>query len=154
MLIQDFVRRAILGRYKNSPWGHVQFPRHVPKVRTVSPALLDPGKVGGSPGYDNLKRHRERKKKIGWPIGAHHVVQLEKHFLKVLGDGLDIRLILSQSDVYINAYKNNLSGVGMRLRIGAEAFLRLWEHVQAESQGSCEICKKRVSLKGLKSLSS
>lgn len=149
---EELIEQAVLGRHKNGPWGYVAFPRHVPKAHTVPKGLLDPDLVQGSRGYDALKRCRERKKPIGWPVGPHSIVEMGKHFEAVLGSSSRIRLILSQADVYIGAFQHNIANTSMRLRLGAEAFLRLWEHVQAESCDSCKTCRKRVSTKDLKCL--
>jgi hypothetical protein len=150
---EELIEQAVLGRHKNGPWGYVPFPRHITKAAQVRDKL-DPSIVGGSRGYDNLKRHRERCKILEWPVGNHSLIQVEEHFYRVFGRGPKICLIVSQADVYIGAFQHNLNNLSMRLRIGAEAFLKLWKLAQERSQDSCETCFIRSSSRDLKKINS
>lgn len=139
--LSDLVEAAIAGCYHYGLGGHRPWPRRIPKIGQVD--LPDPTREQ-STGYEALKRHRERRKPIGWPFGKHSLIDLEEHLRIFLGETEAARLILDRSETYIAAWRHNIANASPRLADGARAFLELWHRCEQAKSESCDRCKKRV----------
>ena len=140
----DLVRRAILGRYKNGPWGYVPFPRSVPHFKGLSEPR---GRARGAKyglNYERLARHLKLVKPLGWPFGRHSLKDLRQHLESHLGDTENARLLSSQADAFVVIFRNNLHKAGPRVADGAKAFLSLWRHIEHRFKNECEACRDNL----------
>jgi hypothetical protein len=139
--LSDLVRRAILGRYKNGPWGYVPFPRRVPMFKgLVEPKGRSKGAQYGIQ-YERFERYRQTKKPLGWPFGKHSLRDLRLHLIETLGETIEATLLADQADAYAAILKNNVERAGQRTAEGAKAFLAIWRHIEYQSQARCPVCR-------------
>ena len=139
----DLIRRAILGRYKNGPWGYVPFPRRVPHFKGVNLK----GRANGaaySVEYERLARHRELLKPIGWPFGNHSLKDLRLHLETYLRGNEHAEMLSSQADAFVVILKNNVNRAGPRVADGGKAFLALWRHIEHRFKGECAACRENL----------
>jgi len=145
--LNELIQTAISSRYKTGPWGHVPFPKYVPKVgQRDLPETATTCRY--SPIYERVYRHRQNSAPLAWPMGRHSMIEIEEHFYKVLGDDWRMKLLVKQVDVFIRAWQHNIRNVGEKLVPGARAFLELWEIVETQNQHDCPKCKINLERKG------
>lgn len=133
------LEQVVLGRYKFTGFGWVPYPRRVRRARPEERVPLPDQTY--TTGYENLRRNRLRSRVVGWPVGGHNIIEVERHLRQFLTSDHGQR-VAAQADAYIAAIQHNRANANAQMRTACGLFEAIWNAIE-DRNPACPACLKR-----------